>query len=39
MGIVFEDKWYGRNYKTDRNFVAPEEVLNAVRDKLAEALK
>ncbi len=38
MGIVFEDKLYGHNFQTDPNFITPEAVLNAVRDKLAEAL-
>ncbi len=39
MNTVFEDKLYGHNYKTDHSFVTTEEVLNAVRDKLAEVLK
>jgi len=39
MGIVFEDKFYGHNYKTDHTFVTPEDLLSAVRDKLKEALK
>lgn len=39
MGIMFEDRRYGRNYKTDPNFVTPEAVLNATREKLAEALR
>lgn len=38
MGVVFEDKLYGHNYKTDHNFVTPEELLSTVRDKIAEAL-
>jgi len=39
MGIVFEDKFYGHNYKTDHTFVTSEELLNAVRDGLKKALK
>jgi hypothetical protein len=39
MGIMFEDKFYGHNYKTDHTFGTPEELLSAVRDKLKEALK
>ena len=39
MNIKFEDKLYGHNYKTDHSFVAPEEVLDAIRNKLAEMLK
>lgn len=39
MDIKFEDKLYGHNYKTDHGFVMPEEVLDAVRNKLVEMLK
>jgi len=39
MGIVFEDKFYGHNYKTDHTFVTSEDLLNAVRDELKKALK
>lgn len=39
MGIVFNDELYGHDYKTNNNFVTPEEVLYAIRDRLAEALK
>jgi len=39
MGIVFEDRLYGHNYKTDHNFVTSEELLSVVRNKLKEALK
>ncbi len=38
MDIVFEDRLYGHNYKTDHNFVTTEIVLNSVRDKLKSAL-
>ena len=34
MSIVFEDKLYGHNYKTDHSFVTSEILLNTVRDKL-----
>jgi len=34
MDIVFEDKLYGHNYKTDHNLKTPLELLNEVRDKL-----
>jgi diadenosine tetraphosphate (Ap4A) HIT family hydrolase len=39
MNMVFEDKFYGHNYKTDHTFVISESLLNAIRDKLKEALK
>ncbi|MEK7543114.1 MAG: HIT domain-containing protein [Patescibacteria group bacterium] len=39
MDVVFEDKLYGHNYKTDHNFVTPEAVLRAVRDKLSIELQ
>lgn len=38
LGTVFEDKLYGRNYKTDHNFITLPEVLNEVRDKLKSVL-
>ncbi len=38
MGIIFEDKLYGHNYKTDRSFITPEEVWRSVREKLREVL-
>ncbi len=38
-GIIFEDKLYGHNYKTDHNFVTPEEVLQKIKHVLVEALK
>jgi len=38
-GIVFEDKLYGHNYKTDHTFVTSEDLLNAVRDELKKALE
>lgn len=39
MGTEFEDKLYGHNFKTNRDFITSESLLLAVRDKLAEALK
>ena len=39
MDVVFEDKLYGHNYKTDHNFVTTKEILKAVRDELGEVLK
>lgn len=39
MNIVFEDKLYEHNYKTDPTFETSEELLNVVRDKLRETLK
>lgn len=39
MNIMFEDKLYGHNYKTDHNFATPKEVLNTIRNKLSEMLK
>lgn len=38
IGIMFEDKLYGHNYQADHSFVTPEKVLNAIRDRLKEAL-
>lgn len=34
MGIMFEDKLWGENYRTDKDFFTPEEVSFAVRDKI-----
>ena len=39
MGITFEDKLYGHNYKTDHNFVTPEPVLLEVKSLLQKALE
>ena len=39
MDVVFEDKLYGHNYKTDNSFQTSPELLIAVRDKYIEALK
>lgn len=38
MGITFEDKLYGHNYKTDHSFNTSAELLNGVRDKLKSVL-
>ncbi len=34
MNILFEDKFYGHNYKTDHNFKTSAELLNEVKNKL-----
>lgn len=38
-GIVFEDKLYGHNYKTDHGFKTPEKLLQKIKNVLVEALK
>jgi diadenosine tetraphosphate (Ap4A) HIT family hydrolase len=38
-GVVFEDKLYGHNYRTDHSFVTPEEVLQKIKQIYIEALK
>ncbi len=38
MGVVFEDKLYGHNYKTDKDFITPPEVLSSIQTKIKEAL-
>ena len=38
MGVVFEDKLYGHNYKTDHNFQTPAELLAEARDRLKSVL-
>jgi len=38
MDVVFEDKLYGHNYKTDHSFKTPLEVLKAVREKIKEEM-
>ena len=38
MGINFEDKLWGHNYKTDHSFVTPEEVLKNIQLKIKEAI-
>lgn len=39
ISIVFEDKLYGHNYKTDHNFLTTEALLSTVRDLLKEVLR
>jgi hypothetical protein len=34
MGITFEDKLWGHNYKTDHNFKTSTEVLHAIQEKI-----
>ena len=36
--VIFEDKLYGHNYKTDHNFVTPDKLLQTIRTALAKAL-
>jgi diadenosine tetraphosphate (Ap4A) HIT family hydrolase len=38
MNIVFEDKLYGHNYKTDHSFKTSAELLAEVKDKLKSVL-
>ncbi len=38
MGVAFEDKLYGHNYKTDHAFKISSEILKAVRDKIRDVL-
>ncbi|MCL4437659.1 HIT domain-containing protein [Patescibacteria group bacterium] len=38
-GVLFEDKLYGHNYKTDKSFITPEGILNSVKDRLAKELE
>ena len=39
MDIVFEDKLYGHNFKTDHAFTTSPELLLSVRNKYCEVLK
>ena len=38
MGLIFEDKLWGHNYKTDHNFVTPEDVVSGVQTKIKNEL-
>ena len=38
MDIVFEDKLYGHNYKTDHNFITPEPVFLEIQARLKKVL-
>jgi diadenosine tetraphosphate (Ap4A) HIT family hydrolase len=37
-GVTFTDKNWGHNYKTDKEFIISEEILNLVIDKLKKSL-
>jgi len=39
MGITFEDKLYGHNYKTDHSFITPEPVLTEIQARFKKALE
>ncbi len=39
MGITFEDKFYGHNYKTDHSFITPGSVLLEVKLLLQKTLE
>ena len=39
MNIVFEDKLYGHNYKTDHNFKTSVELLSEVKNRLKSVIK
>jgi diadenosine tetraphosphate (Ap4A) HIT family hydrolase len=39
MGITFEDKLYGHNYKTDHNFITPAPVLLEIQSLFRNALR
>lgn len=39
MGITFEDKLWGHNYKTDHSFITTEELLQEVRLQLKATLR
>lgn len=39
MGITFQDKLFGHNYKTDHNFVTLEKLLLEVKSELKKSLK
>ena len=39
MGVTFEDKLWGHNYKTNHSFVTSEELLQEVRNRLKASLK
>lgn len=38
-GTHFEDKLFGKHYRTDKSFVTPEKVLVEVRDEIGKYLK
>lgn len=39
MGQVFEDKEWGHNWRTDKSFVTPPEIVQAVKEALQNNLK
>ena len=36
--MIFTDKYYGHNYRTDHDFEVSEEILQAVKNQLRESL-
>ncbi len=38
MGVIFEDKLWGHNYKTDKEFEISDRVLSAIQQKVKEML-
>ncbi len=38
QGMIFEDKLWGRNYQTNKNFITPPEILEIIRLKLIDEL-
>ncbi|MCX6811896.1 MAG: HIT family protein [Candidatus Berkelbacteria bacterium] len=38
-GVVFEDKRYGHNYRTDHDFLTSDSLLQAVRAEIKKAIK
>jgi diadenosine tetraphosphate (Ap4A) HIT family hydrolase len=38
MGVVFEDKLYGHNHRTNHSFKISPEVLRSVQEKIKKAL-
>jgi len=38
MGVVFEDKLWGHNYKTDKDFKISQNVLFAIKDKIKKVI-
>ena len=38
MGLTFEDKLWGHNYKTNHDFQTPEKVLAEIQTKIKEAI-
>lgn len=38
MGVIFEDKLWGHNYKTDHDFKTSEEVLNSIKERIKSVI-